>query len=63
MKKSALYRGAAWVSDALMDHVSYAIERLEADTDKTENESGELACYKAVAEYLENMDFLKAVKL
>ena len=62
MKKTTLYRQAGWIAESILDHVGYHVDRLQAIDEKDDEEKAELACYKAIQEYLENMDFLKAVK-
>ncbi len=63
MRKTTLYRAASWIAESYVAGVETRIQNINELEEKDDNDLAELACYKVILEYLENMEFLKAVKV
>lgn len=62
MKKPILYRAASWIAENYLNNIECHLNNLDALEMKDESDLAEIACYKALQDYFENMEFLKSVK-
>lgn len=62
MKKPILYRAASWIAESYLNNIESRLNNLDALDTKDESDLAEIACYKVLQDYFENMEFLKSVK-
>ena len=63
MKKTTLYRQASWIADSMLSNMEDRINSLEEMEEMDEVDKAQLACYKVIQEYFENMEFLKSIRV